>query len=328
MKPPVAARVDLRAFAYMPLDIAELFNSDTWMLACRNPFAAAACINLWGRAWHQVPAGSLPDDEALLAGYAGVPDWAAVRDIALRGFVKADDGRLYHAVLCRKVKKAWAERRSYAAFCKTQKEKSQKGHAKRWGNKKKLDHAHGHARTMPGAMPEPRPLACPSDALKGEGEGKGEAPPGMPPPPEPDGDFDRGERDESKPASRNDGTRLAADWRPDPEDRAFAAGLGFDGAAIDFLAAQFADFWRAKAGRGALKRDWRAAWCYWCRDELKLRGLGPAGPPGPPGPGPGGPGGAQALRGRPSGGGVVAALGEVRASRERPGVVGKPRLRF
>ncbi len=320
MKPPVAARVDLRAFAFMPLDLAELFNSDTWMLACRTPFAAAACINLWGRAWHQVPAGSLPDDEALLAVYAGVPDWAAVRDIALRGFVKADDGRLYHKKLCAKVKNAWAERRSYADFCKSQKKKSQKGHAKRWGNKKDLDHARGHARTLPGGMPEPCPVACPSDALKGEGEGegKGEAPSLESPPAVLDADCDAGECDDEIPPFRN-GTRLPPDWRPDPEGRAFAAGLGYDDAAVDFLAATFRDFWIGRPGEGGLKADWRATWRNWCRNQR-----GPAGP----GPGPGGAGGVEALRGRPSGGGVVAALGEVRASRERPGVVGKPRLRF
>ncbi len=299
MKPPVAARVDLRAFAFMPLDLAELFNSDTWMLACRNPFAAAACINLWGRAWHQVPAGSLPDDEALLALYSGVPDWAAVRDIALRGFVKADDGRLYHTVLCRKVKKAWAEKRDYAAFRKSQQKKGRKGNVKRWKTKKKLDPPRGDPHG------DPR-----GDRLKGEGEGKGISPPLLIPP----AILDAGEPDEQNPDSPN-GTRLAADWRLDPKGRDFAAGLGFDEPAIDFMAAQFADYWHAKPGRGGRKRDWHRTWQVWCRTNA-----GPAGP--------GGPGGVEALRGRPSGGGVVAALGEVRAARERPGVVGKPRLRF
>lgn len=307
MKPPVAARVDLRAFAFMPLDIGELFNSDTWMLACRNPFAAAACINLWGRAWHQVPAGSLPDDEALLAVYAGVPDWAAVRDIALRGFVRADDGRLYHTVLCRKVKKAWAEKRDYAAFRKSQQKKGKKGNVKRWKTKKKLDPPRGDPRGDPHGDPR-------GDRLKGEGEGKGISPPLLIPPAILDAEPNAGEPDEPNTPSRYNGTRLAADWRLDPKGRAFAAGLGFDEPAIDFMAAQFADYWHAKPGRGGRKRDWHRTWQVWCRTNA--------------GPGPGGPGGAEALRGRPPGGGVVAALGEVRASRERPGVVGKPRLRF
>ncbi|MBE0531040.1 MAG: DUF1376 domain-containing protein [Rhodospirillales bacterium] len=315
MKPPVAARVDLRAFAFMPLVIAELFNSDTWLLACRHPFAAAACINLWGRAWHQVPAGSLPDDEALLAGYAGVPDWAAVRDIALRGFVKADDGRLYHKKLCAKVKKAWAERRSYADFCKSQKKKSVRANDKRWNSKRKMDPPRGDPRGDRPGIPE----ASPDDPLKGEGEGegKGEAPLLKNAPPILDAEPDAGEPDEQTPPSPDDGTRLPPDWRLDPEGRAFAAGLGYAEPAIDFLAAQFADYWRAKPGDGARKRDWGLTWQVWCRNYH-----------GPAGPGPGGPGGAQALRGGPPGGGVVAALGEVRASRERPGVVGKPRLRF
>lgn len=311
MKPPVAARVDLRAFAFMPLDLAELFNSDTWMLACRNPFAAAACINLWGRAWHQVPAGSLPDDEALLAVYAGVPDWAAVRDIALRGFVRADDGRLYHAVLCRKVKKAWAEKRSYAAFCKAQRERAAKGNANRWKTKKKLDPPQRDRHGDPHRDPH---RDRKRDRLKGEGEGKGEAPSLESPPTVLDAEPDAGEPDDQTPPSR-DGTRLPPDWRPDPEDRAFAAGLGYDEPAVDFLAATFRDFWIGRPGEGGFKADWSATWRNWCRNQR-----GPVGP--------GGPGGVEALRGRPSGGGVVAALGEVRACRERPGVVGKPRLRF
>ena len=62
--PLIAAHVDLRSFAFMPLDIQKLLNSDTWMLA--TGWEAKAAINLWCRSWHQVPAGSLPDDDRIL----------------------------------------------------------------------------------------------------------------------------------------------------------------------------------------------------------------------------------------------------------------------
>jgi hypothetical protein len=45
----------------MPLDVVRLQNSETWAIA--DGWAAKALVNLWTRSWHQVPAGSLPDDD-------------------------------------------------------------------------------------------------------------------------------------------------------------------------------------------------------------------------------------------------------------------------
>jgi hypothetical protein len=67
-KPAVAAHpppiipcdVDLRDFRFMPLDVVQLQNSETWAMA--DGWAAKALVNLWTKAWHQVPAGSLPDN--------------------------------------------------------------------------------------------------------------------------------------------------------------------------------------------------------------------------------------------------------------------------
>jgi hypothetical protein len=81
-----------------------------------------------GRAWHQVPAGSLPDDETLIRKWAGVPDWESVRNVALRGFVKCSDGRLYHRVICEKAFAAWNERKRFRRAAKA-----------RWRHKKTKD---------------------------------------------------------------------------------------------------------------------------------------------------------------------------------------------
>lgn len=105
-KPPVPRSLNLRRFSWMPLDLTELANSDTWAMAATVPGASRACINLWLRAWHQVPAASLPDNDKLLRRWADVPNWDVVKEIALRGFVKCSDGRLYHAVLARKAIKS------------------------------------------------------------------------------------------------------------------------------------------------------------------------------------------------------------------------------
>lgn len=125
MTPLVPARVDLRDFAFMPMEFGRLFSSDTWTLS--NDAEKVAAITLWGKSWAQVPAGSLPDDDRLLAAHSGAGQrWKRVKEMALRGWRKADDGRLYHPVVCEKALEAWlgklADRLSSGA-----------GNAKRWG---------------------------------------------------------------------------------------------------------------------------------------------------------------------------------------------------
>jgi hypothetical protein len=71
--PPIPCDVDLRDFRFMPLDVVQLQNSEIWAIA--DGWTAKALANLWTRAWHQVPAGSLPDDDSLHRTWAGVPDW-------------------------------------------------------------------------------------------------------------------------------------------------------------------------------------------------------------------------------------------------------------
>ena len=66
--PPIPCEVDLRDFHFMPLDVVRLQNSETWAIA--DGWGAKALVNLWTRSWHQVPAGSLPDDDNLhIVGY-------------------------------------------------------------------------------------------------------------------------------------------------------------------------------------------------------------------------------------------------------------------
>jgi hypothetical protein len=107
--PLVPASVDLRDFAYMPLEVKRLRDSETSARTRGDEFRCA--VLLWCASWHQVPAGSLPDDEVMLATYAGfgrvIREWKRVRDGALRGFVKCSDGRLYHQVVAEKAITAW-----------------------------------------------------------------------------------------------------------------------------------------------------------------------------------------------------------------------------
>ncbi len=93
--------LDLRSFGYMPLEVVRLRDSDLVVLASGEEFRAA--VLLWCAAWHQVPAGSVPKDERMLANLAGfgrdIKGWRSVSETALRGFIECNDGRLYHPVI-------------------------------------------------------------------------------------------------------------------------------------------------------------------------------------------------------------------------------------
>ncbi|MBN9497845.1 MAG: DUF1376 domain-containing protein [Alphaproteobacteria bacterium] len=106
--PLVPADADLRDFAYMPLDVVRLRDSDLAALAGPEEFRSA--VMLWCASWHQIPAASVPDDDKILANLAGfgrgVTDWKKVREGALRGWVKCSDGRLYHPVVAEKANDA------------------------------------------------------------------------------------------------------------------------------------------------------------------------------------------------------------------------------
>jgi hypothetical protein len=113
--PLVPADVDLRGLPYMPLDVGRLRDSDLAISASGDEFRAA--VLLWCASWNQVPAASLPDDDKILATYAGfgrdMKGWKKVKAGALRGFVRCDDGRLYHPVVAEKALEAWDERLEY-----------------------------------------------------------------------------------------------------------------------------------------------------------------------------------------------------------------------
>lgn len=100
---------DLRGMPYMALDVIRLFDSDFYALSTGDEFKAG--MTLFGRAFLQVPAGSLPDDDRILAhlSCAGA-NWCNVKDMALRGWIKCSDGRLYHPTLAEKVADAWQAR--------------------------------------------------------------------------------------------------------------------------------------------------------------------------------------------------------------------------
>ncbi len=125
--PLTPSDLDLRNFAYMPLDVVRLRDSEIAVISSGEEFRAA--VLLWCSAWHQVPAASLPDHGRVLRCLAGCgrvfDGWLEVKEVALRGFVKCSDGRLYHPVIAEKALEADDKRRSYQS-------RTAKARARRW----------------------------------------------------------------------------------------------------------------------------------------------------------------------------------------------------
>lgn len=103
---------NLQDFQFMPLDVLRLRDSE--LASNETPEACWAAVLLWCAAWHQVPAGSIPNDEQWIAKQAGYArrgridkEWNDVRPGALRGWVECSDGRLYHPVVAEKARDAW-----------------------------------------------------------------------------------------------------------------------------------------------------------------------------------------------------------------------------
>lgn len=100
---------DLRGLAFMPVDLVRLFDSDLYALSTGDEFKAA--FTLWGKSFLQLPAASLPDDDRVLAHLSGAgKKWAKVKEMALRGWIRCSDGRLYHPVVAVKAIDAWERR--------------------------------------------------------------------------------------------------------------------------------------------------------------------------------------------------------------------------
>lgn len=110
--PLVPPDVDLRGLEWMPLFGNHLLGSEFHAMC--DDAAWRAGVTLWWRAWNQVPAASLPNDDAALARLADlgrdVKAWRRMRERALHGFELCSDGRLYHRFLAKQALVAWDKR--------------------------------------------------------------------------------------------------------------------------------------------------------------------------------------------------------------------------
>lgn len=102
--PPAPFPADTNAKGWrLDLDLERLDRSDTWLLAGAE--VRPWLLMLLAVAWRQVPCGSLPNDDAMIAARLGMDarQFRAHRDILMRGWWLAADGRLYHNTLAEHV---------------------------------------------------------------------------------------------------------------------------------------------------------------------------------------------------------------------------------
>lgn len=85
------------------LDLEQIEQSDTWALASSD--LRPWLLMLWSVSWKQLPCGSLPNDDAIIAARIGMKPatFKKAREVLLRGWWCADDGRLYHPTVTQRV---------------------------------------------------------------------------------------------------------------------------------------------------------------------------------------------------------------------------------
>lgn len=103
--PPVPVDADLTGLPGMMIDVRRLLSSTLALTQPPDVFRVA--VLSWTIAWHQIPAGSMPNDDAVLARWFGFHSRGHMAQFRragkLRGWVLHSDGRLYHPVVTENV---------------------------------------------------------------------------------------------------------------------------------------------------------------------------------------------------------------------------------
>jgi len=265
--PLVPADVDLRDFSWMPIEIHRLRRSKAWLICKRKPELAFYMLNLWTAAWHDTPAGSLEDDDDVLADLAMCPpdQWPDLREHVLRGWVKCSDGRLYHPTVASLVREAWEKKLA----------QRQRTEAARLARQQKQSQTRPQTTTEPvaGNVTE-QPLDPPDKTGQDRDQtghlfgGSDPAPSAAPPSPPPDFDGSNAEVLNGRAV-----VRLAHKFEL-PDQWGFdAEALGFKPREVLQEAEKFRQYWTR--GQGAGKRSsvkgWRQAWSNWLGKAAERR---------------------------------------------------------
>lgn len=268
-EPLVPADVNLRDFQFMPLDVVRLRDSDLATVPDGEVFRAA--VLSWCVAWHQQPAASLPDDDAMLAKLLGygrdVKGWQKLRSGgALRGYVKCADGRLYHPVVAEKANEAWRRK-------KEQRDRTEKARLARMSQaaKASVTEPDKPSNRPDEAMSQTKkddtePLSLAKKPIQGTGTGTGTGKEERKTPPLaiPSG-IASDPPEGAKPKTAKRKTRLDGEFVIDPDGPryAYAIDCGMTEAVMAIECDKFENHHRAK---GNLMADWDAAWRTWVRN--------------------------------------------------------------
>ena len=256
--------LDVRHLPYMPLVIETLRKSKTWLRCRRRPELGFYLVNLWMRAWHEVPAGSIEDDDDILADAAMcAPEaWEGLRDTLLEGWERRD-GRLYHRTVTDLATEAVTKMRGNRK--RTEAARLAAEAARREAeDRRNADAGTVVASSVTDLATEAvtasvtRSKACEASVTGSvtDHEGKGR-----------EGNI----KEEPTGSSKKRAFRLPDDWQP---DHSFGEAEGFSTAEINREADKFRDHWRQQPGQKGVKLDWTAAWRNWIRksaDDRKAR---------------------------------------------------------
>lgn len=302
---------DVRALPFMPFEVVRFLESD--LVALASPEEGWAAIRLWSKSWLQVPAGSMADDDRILAVAAGLSlrDWMNVKAFVLKGWTRAADGRLYHPVVAEKALEAWIGRLSHQR-------RSALGNASKYGhdvtadvaafdgkirsslemlralNSKVAGDVGKGLRFLQGDESSPTRSVEGSQTRtenssegKGRGKGRGNRKELLP-----SGVAKSGEPDIATPPAKPPvlakpkkapkvdtakGTRLPLGWFLDSAGREYARGKGFSDEDIDEMEESFRLWWPAQPGAKGRKTDWSLTWMTWVRNEKDKRQNGKSG---------------------------------------------------
>lgn len=282
---------DLRDFAFMPLDVVRLRDSD--MAAIESGDVFRASVLLWCASWHQVPAASLPEDDRVLSNLSGygrvVKEWLKVKDEVLSGFVKCSDGRLYHPVVAEKANESYASklRHSYGKMAERLRklnkqlvENNQQAISQptfdQWNSAGRSDPVTPEIyKSSAGIPPEKLNLPPESEYVSA---GKNEPSAGIPPEKALKGevrdrDITTTTKDLSAPSAQTSkkGTRLPEDWvLPKPwGEWAMGEQPSWTVDDVRRVASDFKDHWASNANKASsCKADWLATWRKWVRSPL------------------------------------------------------------
>ena len=254
---------DLRDFAFMPIDISRLFGSR--FHANANDTEWRVGVTLWLKSFHQVPCGSIPDDDVALCRLAelgrDIKSWKKVKSVAMHGWIKCSDGRWYHPVVCEKAIEGWNRKL-------VQRKRSKKANEARWrasnedakrNPPSKKKESNKDDTNHPASIPEGIPVGM-QNHPKGQGQGQGQG--------QREGEEKKETslREAKKATAEPVGSRLPLDWSPGPDGVAFARNHGLNPEAT---AQEFRDYWHAKPGKDGRKLNWDSTWRNWCRRDRR-----------------------------------------------------------